>query len=315
MAKMTVFVTGATGVLGRPTVDALVAAGHDVRAVARGADKSKQLRDVGAEPVPVDLFDLHAVLDAVAGSDAVLHLATNIPPIAKMARRSAWQLNNRLRTEATANLLAAARSHSVTRFVKESITFTYVGSPDAWLDESSPLIDPAGMLEPTLDGERMVTDFTRGGGDGVVLRFALFYGPDNRSTEEALRLARFRRAAVSGPGRAYMSSLHTDDAATAVLAALDVQAGIYNVGDDEPMTRRAFVDSFSEALGFRHLGLAPARVVRLVAGSAGRALSASQRISNQRFREASGWAPAYRNAREGWVAVAATRGHERMESG
>ena len=315
MTKMKVFVTGATGVLGRPTVGALVGAGHDVRAVSRGADKVKQLSDAGAEPVPVDVFDLRAVLDAVEGSDAVLHLATNIPPIAKMARRSAWELNNRLRTEATANLLAAARSHSVTRFVKESITFTYVGSPDAWLDESSPVIDPAGLLEPTLDGERMVTDFANGGGDGVVLRFALFYGPDNRSTEEALRVARFRRAAVSGPGRAYMSSLHTDDAATAVLAALDVEAGIYNVADDEPMTRRAYVDSFSEAFGLPHLGLAPARVVRVVGGSAGRALSASQRISNERFREASGWAPAYRNAREGWVAVAATRDHEQMESG
>jgi len=310
MATMKVFVTGATGVLGRPTVAALVAAGHDVRAVARGADKVQWLRDAGAEPVPVDLFDFQAVLDAVAGSDAVLHLATNIPPITKMARRSAWELNNRLRTEATANLLAAARGHSVARFVKESITFTYAGSPDAWLDESSPIMEPAGMLEPTLDGERMVTDFTSGGGDGVVLRFALFYGPDNRSTEEALRFARFRRAVVSGPGTAYMSSLHTDDAAAAVLAALDVQAGIYNVADDEPMTRRAFVDTFSETFGLRHLGLAPAPAIRVLGGSAGRALSASQRISNKRFREASGWAPAYRNAREGWVAVAASRDHE-----
>lgn len=315
MKPMTLFVTGATGVLGRPTVDALVAAGHDVRAVSRGADKATQLRDAGAEPVPVDLFDLEPLLGAVAGSDAVVHLATNIPPMAKMARRSAWELNNRLRTQATANLLAAARAHSITRFVKESITFTYVGSPDAWLDEQSPVIDPAGALEPTLDGERMVTDFTHGGGDGVVLRFALFYGPRNRSTDEALRLARIRRAAVPGPARSYLSSLHTDDAASAVVAALEVPAGIYNVADDEPMTRRAFVDSFSEAFGLPHLALAPAPVIRAVGGSAGRALSASQRISNRGFRDASNWAPAYRNAREGWVAVAATRDHERMESG
>lgn len=309
MNPVKVLVTGATGVLGRPTVSALVAAGHEVRAVARGTDKVQQLRDAGAEPVAVDLFDLPAVFDAVAGSDAVLHLATNIPPITKMARRSAWELNNRLRTESTANLLAAARSHSVKRFIKESVTFTYAGAADAWLDESSPAAEPAGLLEPTLDGERMVTDFTTGGGDGVVLRFGLFYGPGNRATEEALRLARFRRATVAGPGGAYMSSLHTDDAATAVLAALDVPGGIYNVVDDEPMTRRAYVDSFSEAFGLPRLGLTPARLLHLVGGPAGRALTASQRVSNAQFRKAVDWAPAYRNAREGWVAVAATRDH------
>src|SRR5690349_17585702 len=122
---MRLFVTGATGVLGRPTVRALVAAGHDVRAVARDDAKAGQLREAGAEPVVVDVFDHDAIDGAVAGVDAVLHLATNVPPLRSMAMRGAWRTHNRLRTEANRNLLDAARAHGVDRFVKESITFVY----------------------------------------------------------------------------------------------------------------------------------------------------------------------------------------------
>ena len=54
---MKVFVTGATGVLGRPTVAQLIAAGHEVRGVARSEDAALGLKAAGAEPAHVDLFD------------------------------------------------------------------------------------------------------------------------------------------------------------------------------------------------------------------------------------------------------------------
>ena len=102
---MRVFVAGATGVLGQPTVKVLVAAGHEVRGTARGEEKSQLLRSLGAEPVAVDLFDADAVKEAVAGSEAVIHLATKIPPLMKMRSREAWEENDRLRREATKNLV------------------------------------------------------------------------------------------------------------------------------------------------------------------------------------------------------------------
>src|SRR5215211_729110 len=117
---MRVFMTGATGVIGPPTVDRLVEAGHEVRAVSRRDDASAQLRAQGAEPVAVDLFDGDAVKAAVAGSDAIVHVATNVPPFPQLMRASAWGTHNRLRTEATRHLVDAAKTHDIARMVKES---------------------------------------------------------------------------------------------------------------------------------------------------------------------------------------------------
>ena len=104
---MKVFLTGATGVAGRATVPALIAAGHDVRAVSRRAEASAVLEGAGAEPVQVDLFDADAVADAVVGSEAVVHLATHVPELRRAGRPKGWELHNRLRVEATTHLVAA----------------------------------------------------------------------------------------------------------------------------------------------------------------------------------------------------------------
>jgi nucleoside-diphosphate-sugar epimerase len=305
--------TGATGAIGRPAVRALLDAGHDVRGVARSDDKAAELRDAGAEPVVVDLFDRDAVVEAVEGSDAIVHLATNVPSLSKMGFLPAWKTHNRLRTEATRHLLDAARIHGIRRFVKESITFTYPDRGAEWIDESVMPDEGAKALRPTLDGERLVLAYRGSVGDGVVLRFGLFYGPDNRSTDEVLRLALLHAAPTVGRSDAYLSSIHVDDAASAVLAALGAPAGLYNVVDDQPLTRREYTDAFAEAFGLPHLRLAPSGMVRTVGGKNARALTASQRVSNRRFREATGWRPGYTSAREGWAAVAAARSAQRQE--
>jgi nucleoside-diphosphate-sugar epimerase len=299
--------TGATGALGRPAVRALVDAGHEVRAVARDDAKAAQLRDAGAEPIAVDLFDRDALVDAVVGSDAILHLATNVPPQSRMGLPGAWNTHNRLRTETTRHLLAGARAHDVGTFVKESITFTYPDRGDEWIDESVAPDTSTKMLLPTLEGEQLVEAFTAEGGTGIILRFGLFYGAENRSTDEMRRLARMRSAPVAGHEDAYLSSIHSDDAATAVLAALSAPSGVYNVVDDEPLTRRDYVDAFAAAFDLPHLRLTPPLVMRVVARSSASALSASQRVSNRRFKDATGWQPATRSAREGWAAIGAGR--------
>jgi nucleoside-diphosphate-sugar epimerase len=300
---MRVFMTGATGVIGPPTVDRLVEAGHEVRAVSRREEASAQLRAQGAEPVAVDLFDGDAVKAAVAGSDAIVHVATNVPPFPQMIRASAWSTHNRLRTEATRHLVDAAKAHDIGRMVKESITFIYEDGGDAWLDESSPLTLTPGLMAPTVEGENIARELP----DAAVLRFGLFYGGANRGTDEMLKLARWRRSMVAGKADAYMSSIHADDVATAVVAALDVPAGVYNVVDDEPLTRRDALDAFSAAFGLERLGTNPAWLMKVLAGKAAQSLVASQRVSNAKFRTATGWAPAYPSLREGWRAEAAKR--------
>jgi len=204
-------------------------------------------------------------------------------------------------------LLDGARAHGVERFIKESITFTYPDRGDEWIDESVAPDDSVKMLRPTLDGERLVARFGVDGGRGVVLRFGLFYGPDNRSTDEMLGLARARVGPLPGAPKGFVSSIHVDDAATAVLDALDAPSGVYNVVDDEPLTRRDYTDAFAAAFDLPKLRITPGVAMRVVGGSGAKALISSQRVSNQRMRATTGWAPAYPSAREGWVAVAASR--------
>ena len=305
---MKVFLTGGTGVIGRPTAAQLVEAGHSVCAVARRDDAAKQLREVGVEPVAVDLFDADAVRDAVTGCEAVLHLATNVPPYPKMGRPKNWTMHNRLRTEATRHLVDAARETGVRRMVKESVTFVYADGGDAWLDESAPLIANLGMIAPTVDGEKIALELAEGDAETVVLRFGLFYGgAGNRGTDEMLQLARTRRSLVAGKPGAFLSAIHADDAAAAVVAALEAPTGIYNVADDKPFTRRAALDTFAAAFGTKKLRLNPTWAIRLVAGAATEALTASQRVSNRKFRAATGWSATYPSLREGWAADAARR--------
>ncbi|MGH9026485.1 MAG: NAD-dependent epimerase/dehydratase family protein [Acidimicrobiia bacterium] len=302
---MKIFVTGATGAIGRAAVPQLVAAGHEVRAVARTEGKAATVRAAGAEPVPVDLFDPDAVRDAVAGSEGIAHLATHIPAMRQAMRKSAWEDNNRLRTEATRNLVAAARAADTRLLIKESITFIYPDCGADWIDEDVPVLAAGPLVVPTLEGERIATDFTDDGHRGVVLRFGLFYGPDNRMIDQGLRMARWRASMLAGRAGAYMASIHVDDAGAAVASAIDAPAGIYNVGDDEPLTRREYLDAFSAAFELPKLRVTPGWVLKMLAGKNAGLLLASQRVANARFRTATNWSPAYRSAREGWTAVAA----------
>ena len=166
---MNVFLTGGTGAVGPATVRALLEQGHEVRAVARSDDKAAQLRELGAEPARVDLFDGDALKQAVHGCEAVLHLATNVPPLRRMASKKGWVTHNRLRTTATEMLVDAALTTGATKFVKESVSFVYPDGGDVWIDETMPPDESIAMLQPTLAGERIVDRFSAGGGQGVVL--------------------------------------------------------------------------------------------------------------------------------------------------
>jgi nucleoside-diphosphate-sugar epimerase len=300
---MKVFVTGATGVVGRRAVPLLTAAGHHVTAVGRTEEKRTALERAGASAVDVDLFDAAAVRAAVAGHDAVVNLATHIPPSSRAFLRSAWRENDRIRREASAILVDAAKTAGVERFVQESFAPMYPGRGEDWIDEAV-RVAPAPHSRTSLDAEASAARFCEGGGTGVVLRYAFFYGPDGSFAQDTIRLVRKGLAPSIGRADDFLSSIHHDDAASAVIAALGLPAGTYNVADDEPLRRRAFFDALADALDVPPPTLPPAWLAPLT-GSVGETLARSQRISNRKFREASGWAPRYPSAREGWQAVAA----------
>jgi nucleoside-diphosphate-sugar epimerase len=298
---MRVFVTGATGALGRPTTRALVAAGHPVRGVARGPAKADVVRADGGEPVEVNLFDTSALRTAMAGCDAVFHYATKVPPIGRVTRRNAAE-NDHLRSEASRCLVDAALATGVGVYVQESVFFVYADGGDAWLDEDAPL-HPSWLNRSALDAERETARFAERGGRGVALRFGAFYAPYARSTIDSVRLARRGFFPVLGSGAQFMSSIHIDDAATASVAALGAASGIYNVVDDEPLRFREYVEAFGAAVGVAPRLRLPAWLVRAIMGEGSHIALMSRRLSNRRFRAATGWAPRAGSARDHLPAV------------
>ncbi len=295
---MRVLVAGATGVLGTATVPRLVAAGHDVVAVSRREEADAALRESGAVPVRVDLFDVAGVARAATGVDAVVNLATHIPAPPAALRQRAWRINDRLRSEASGVLADAAIRHGV-RFVQESFAPTYRGHGDTWITEDHPL-DPVAQTRTVPVAESHAQRVTEAGGAGVVLRFGLFYSAS--SADGWLDAAAKGRLMLPGPPDHYSSMVHVADAASAVVAALTAPAGTYNVVEDEPMTRGEHAAVLGEVLGRGPLKPLPTAVARIPVL---RVLSRSHRISNRRLRAATDWRPQVPSVREGWRHVVA----------
>ncbi|MGN6253599.1 MAG: NAD-dependent epimerase/dehydratase family protein [Solirubrobacterales bacterium] len=154
---MRVFLAGASGAIGRQLVPLMVAAGHEVAGMTRSPGKAEMLRELGAEPVVVDVYEREKLREAVVAfePDAVMHQLTDLPAdpvrIAELAAA-----NRRIRTEGTRNLLDAARAAGAPRFVAQSVAWRLPGDGHASIDEH----------------ERMVLET-----GGVIVRYGRFDGP------------------------------------------------------------------------------------------------------------------------------------------
>ena len=301
---MKIFITGATGVIGRRLLPLLRRSGHAITAVARSPAGRAQLECQGATPGNVDLFDADAVRRAVGGHDAVVNLATHIPrSTGRMFLPWAWRENDRLRRVASATLIDACLAADVGRFVQESFAPVYPDCADRWIDETTP-IRPVRYNRSVADAETAAERFANAGRTGVVLRFGAFYGSDAAQTAELIKWVRKGWAPLPGRADAFISSVSHDDAATAAAVAVTLPTGCYNVVDDEPVTHRAFVDTLADALHVAPPRLPSPRLTPLM-GSLGRMAARSVRIANGKIRAASDWVPKYPSVREGWAAVVA----------
>src|SRR6188472_3951365 len=182
-----IVVTGSTGVIGRRAVRELLAARHRVTGVTRSARGRERIERLGASTVEPDVFDEASLRRAFDGAGVVVNLLTHIPSIDRMGDRSAWDENDRLRTEASAAIARAAAAAGVQRLVQESIAFVYADGGDAWLDEDAPVVG-GGVTTTALEAEHNARELFDG--DTVVLRFGLFTGADSGSTLAALDAAR-----------------------------------------------------------------------------------------------------------------------------
>jgi len=303
---MKIFVAGGTGVLGRASVKALVEAGHEVSATARTSSKADAVRNLGAEPIQVDLYDPKEVCQAIAGSEAILRLTTKIPPIAKMRNRAAWQETNLLRTEGARILVDAGIAEGVQVYVHESVTFVYEDAGTRWITEDAPTDDgESEILRSALDGEKEAARFSESGGRGIVLRFGGFYGPESTVTADMISMMRRRLLVQPGSGAHYISSIYIPDAGAAVLASLNVPSGIYNVVDENPLPFKEYLHTLADAVHAPKPFRFPGVLGKATFGGVWSYLSRSQRVSNARFKKSSGWKPSVPSVAEGWPLVAA----------
>ena len=313
--QMKIFVAGGTGVLGRASLRALVGAGHVVRSSARGKEKAELVRSLGAEPVDVDLFEMKSVQQAVKGMDAVLRLTTKIGPMSKLRDPRTWAETIRLRTEGAQVLANAAIAEGVPTYVHESVSFVYADGGANWISEELHDDGRTAILRATLEGEREAQRFTHAGGRGIVLRFGGFYGSDVPSSRETADLGRRRLMPQFGAGSNYFTSIYVPDAGRAVLASLDVPAGIYNVCDDEPVTFADYLNALTKAIGAPKSLHLPGFLGKWAFGDVWKFFSRSLRVSNHRLKKASSWEPAVRSVSDGWPIVSAelNRKTQRLE--
>jgi nucleoside-diphosphate-sugar epimerase len=303
-----IFVAGASGAIGRPLVRQLLAAGHAVTGMTRREERAGEIRAAGATPVVCDVFDAEALHEAVvaAAPDAVVHALTALPP--KFDPKSDYlSATNRIRTEGTHNLLAAAQAAGTRRVVAESVAFFYEPEGSWVKDEDAALFhDPPGRfatgLEAIVDLERQATEAT--GLEGVVLRFGWFYGPGtyyDRGGSLAQETQR-RRNPIVGKGTGTFSFVHVDDAAAAIVAAVDHGApGIYNIVDDEPAPLHEWLPVYAQALGAKPPRRVPAWLARLLAGEDLASAAVEMRgASNSKAKRELGWEPAHPSWRQGF---------------
>ncbi|GER92273.1 nucleoside-diphosphate sugar epimerase [Dictyobacter vulcani] len=305
---MNIFVTGATGVLGKPVVSSLVKAGHRVYALSRSASNAELIRQMGAEPLTVDLFDQDELVKALAATQAtaIAHLATKIPATSRMGKVASWQENDHIRRDGTRVLVDAALAVGVQTLVYSSFYYVYPDRGEQWIDASSTPIQPHVIQQATIDAEKEVARFTQSRRRGIVLRLANLYGPETPSALEQLQMAQKGFAALPGPSDAYLSYVWTEDAASAIVTALleEPPAGIYDIADDEPLTRAGFMTALAHSVGRSSLFRVPNVIMKMLTGAAADMINRSQRLSNRRFQELTSWKPMVPNARTGWTMIA-----------
>jgi nucleoside-diphosphate-sugar epimerase len=303
---MRVFVAGASGAIGTRLVPHLIDRGHEVVGTSRSPENANRVRKLGAEPIVLDLLDPRAVRNAVLATepDAIVHQATALADVrfSKNLDRT-FAETNRLRTEGTDALLAAAREAGAPRLVAQSFAsmrYAREGGPVKTEDDPLDLEPVEGMRETSAAMTYLDEAVTAAG--GIALRYGNFYGAPNDGMIEPIRKRQFP---IVGDGGGVSSFVHLEDAAAATVLALEHDGpAIYNIVDDESAPVRDWLPVLAEALGAKPPRHFPVWLARLFAGDAGVMLGTEARgASNAKAKRELGWALRYPSWRQGFVEV------------
>jgi nucleoside-diphosphate-sugar epimerase len=302
---MRVLVAGGGGAIGRRLVPQLVARGHQVTATTTSAAKLALLEQLGADGVVMDGLDAASVGEAVAAAqpDAIVHQMTALsvahagrPDFRHFDRFAAT--TNRLRTEGTDHLLAAAEATGVSGIVAQSVAQSFMGG--RVLTEEDPVDPGTGpMARKAAEGVLHVEDVVVNAG-GAVLRYGALYGPG--ATDDQVELVRKRLFPLVGRGTGYFSWVHLDDAASATVLTVEQQAkGVFNIVDDEPAQVGEWLPYLAACAGAKRPRRIPKWLVRLLAGEMVVSLMTEGRaFSNAKAKQELGWELRYPSWRQGF---------------
>lgn len=299
---MRVFLAGGSGVLGRRLAPQLVARGHEVTATTTSRAKLSLLERLGAEAVVMDGLDAASVGEAVAAArpDVVVHQMTGLseahagkPNLRKADRFFAT--TNRLRTEGTDNLLAAAAATGVSHVVAQGHASMNGVRTGGWVKTEEDPLEVAEGTKAINHLEEVVV-----GAGGAVLRYGGFYGPG--ANDDQVRLVRKRMFPLVGDGTGHFSWVHVDDAANATVLAVEQQAqGVFNIVDDEPAPVREWLPYLAECAGAKPPRRLPAWLARLLAGEMVVGMMTEGRgFSNAKAKRELGWRLRYPSWRLGF---------------
>lgn len=305
---MRVFVAGGTGVLGRRLVPQLVARGHQVTATTTSQDKLNLLARLGADGVVMNGLDASSVGEAVAAArpDVIVHQMTAISAAhagkPDMKHIDRWfATTNRLRTEGTDHLLAAAEATGVSHFVAQSYASWNGIRQGGWVKTEEDPLDPetGTVARPGMEAIRHVEDMAVKAG-GAALRYGGLYGPG--ATDDQVELVRKRQFPLVGGGTGYCSWVHLEDAASATVLAVEQRArGVFNIVDDEPAPASEWLPYLAACAGAKPPIRAPKWLARLLAGEVAVTMMTEGRgFSNAKAKRELGWKLCYPSWRQGF---------------
>jgi nucleoside-diphosphate-sugar epimerase len=306
---MRIFLAGATGAIGKRLVPMLLAAGHQVTGMTRSASKAGQLTAAGADAVVCDALDAPALHEAIAKAkpEVVIHELTALPKRLDPRKiEHDFVLNDRLRSEGTRLLVAAAQAAGARRIVAQSIAFAYAPGPPGTLHSER---DPLMLDEAPKTFRRTVQalsdlESTVLGAGGIVLRYGYIYGPGTSISSDGsiVEDLRSRKFPIVGKGTGVWSFVHVDDAARATAKAAEHDgSGVYNVVDDDPALMSDWIPALAVAAGAPSPMRIPTVLARLVAGSFGvSVMTDSQGATNVLAKRELDWQPQHPSWRDGF---------------
>jgi len=306
---MHILIAGATGAAGRALIPLLTANGHTVTGTTRTDAKAGALRALGANAQVMDGLDAASVKAAIDATqpDVIVHQMTALTGIDMRNIDKAFHLTNRLRTEGTEHILAASKGKLV---VAQSFAgWPYARTGGKVKTEADPLdpTPPKGIRETHAAIRRLEGLVTQAG--GIVLRYGGFYGPGTglAAGGEQLQMIHKRQFPLVGNGEGIWSFLHTDDIATATLAAIEHgrPGEIYNIVDDEPAPTKEWLPYLARTVGAKPPRKVPAWIGKLVASPAAVAMMTESRgASNAKAKAELGWKPSHPSWRDSFAAGA-----------